>query len=165
MADRLTASQILELSDRNIRNRITRAATLTNDSGGWVITPLVKEWGSSKFEIYNKHPDDRGRLRFPTFSLLADNSEGDFDIGGTYFPNGRPDLFSTTIRFQSFIYFADGTTYSALDFYGQLKEPEIDNSGTVTLLCEHPLTVLTGRKWVRDDRIGGDTGIDEYFNS
>ena len=166
MADRLTAAQMAELSQRNIRVQITRMATLTNNSGSWGLSDTqIKGWGKSKFEVYNKHPNDRGRLRFPTFSLTADNSDGDWDLGGKYFPNGRSDLFSSTMRLQIVTSFSDGTFFNNLDFYGQLKEPEYDETGVVTLIVEHPLTSLTGRKWDRTDRIGGDTGINSDFNA
>jgi hypothetical protein len=124
----------------------------------------VKEWGRTRFEVYNKHPDDRGRLGFPIVNVMADNSDGYFSPGGTIFPNGRDDFYSTTLRVEMTAHFADGTQYKFLDFYGQVREPEYDETETVNLVAEHPLTAASGRIWDKQDRIGGDTGIDANFN-
>ena len=166
MADKLTAAELAAFGQRNITAEISRTCELSNDSHGTlVLTDRIKKWRNTKFEVYNRHPDDRGRLRFPALNLTADNSGGYFDLGGTVFPNGRSDLASTTINVQVF-YRITGTTFKTLmDFTGQLREPEYDETDVITLVVEHPLTVLTGRIWERQDRIGGDTGVNHSFNT
>lgn len=166
MADRLTAAQIGYLTRRNVRVKVTRTAVVDNDSiTATDISDRIKEWGKVKFEVYNKHPDDLGILRFPFVDLVADNHDDYFDPGGTIFPNGLDDLYETTIRIQVILNFPDGSTFQELDFTGQVREPEYGDRKSLNLIVEHPLTVLTGRIWKRQDRIGGDTGIDFAFNS
>lgn len=161
MADRLTAAQLADFTGLVMNKKVTRVATIDNDSiSATVITDLVKEWGSIKYELFNKHPDDQGKLRFPVTTIVVDNSQGYFSRGGTAFPGGKSDFESTTLRIQITV---SGITL--MDFTGQVKEPEYDSSKVVRLVTEHPLTAITRRKWGRDDQIGGDTGIDGYFSS
>ena len=63
MADRLTATQFEQFSALVMRPKVVRTATIDNGSiTATDITSRVKDWGSIKFELYNKHPDDRNCL-------------------------------------------------------------------------------------------------------
>lgn len=166
MADKLTAAELAAFGQRNITVEIDRRCILSNDSVGPIsITNRIKKWGKTKFETYNRHPSDRGRLRFPTVNLLADNSSGYFDLGGDVFPNGRTDLGSTEVTVSMFYRITGTNWHTIMDFTGQLREPEYDETDVIVLVIEHPLTVLTGRVWTRQDRVGGDTGVNHGFDS
>lgn len=161
MADRLTADQFEQFSDVNIRRRPTRSLTLDNSGLGSPvdITSRVRKWGTLKTTIYNKHPGDRGKLEIPVITIEVDNSDGYFDVGGSVFPT-RAAISSATARV---VVAAGGSTW--LDFEGHVAEPEIDPSGIYNLVIEHPMVALTSRQWIRDDRIGGDTGFNFFFDS
>ena len=161
MADRLTAAQMTEFSGHVMTAKVTRTATIDNGAiSATDITSRVKEWGDLKFELYNKHPDDRNNLRFPVLTLTVDNSDGYFDRGETIFPNGNSDIRSTLVVVTVVI---SGTTF--LDSTGMLREPEYSGRGTIDLVCDHPLAELAKREWDTEDRIGGDTGINVSFSS
>lgn len=161
MADRLTAQQIADYSGHVMTKKIARTATIDNASiSATDITSRVKKWGKIKFGLYNKHPKDRGDIVFPVVSLMVDNSDGYFNRGGVIFPLGKDDFASTVL---TVVVSVGGTTY--LDFTGTVREPEYTESGYINLVAEHPLTQINRREWTRDDRIGGDTGIDWFFNS
>lgn len=161
MADRLTAEQLAKFSGRVVRARATRTAVIDNDAiSATDITAYVKRWNQIRFEVYGKSPTDPGTLRFPVLTLTVDNSSKIFDRGGALFPNGTPDFASTTIHATIS---AGGITI--LDFIGCVREPEYSHALAIDLVAEHPLTQINRRVWTRDDRIGGDTGIDWLFNS
>ena len=161
MADRLTADQLDRFGRHVMEAPVTRTATIDNDAiSATDITSRVKDWGKIKTELYNKHPDDRATLRFPVVTFEVDNSDGYFDRGGTIFPNGNDDYASTTVRIQVVM---DGTTW--LDFTGILREPEYTGRGVIELVADHPLIAMNKRTWAREDRIGGDTGLNVSFSS
>ena len=161
MADRLTSDQFTAFSGHVMEEKVTRTVTIDNSEiSATDISTRIKLWGKLKTELYNKHPDDRAALRFPVMTLTADNSGGYFNRGGVIFPNGNDDFASTTIRVQVV---ASGTTW--LDFTGVLREPEYTGRKMIDLVADHPLVVITSREWVREDRIGGDTGLNASFNS
>lgn len=159
MADALTAAQLTAYSGRVLRPKVYRAATIDNDSiSAADISSRIKSWGSVKYEVYNRHPSDRGDLVLPVLSLIADNSDGYFDRGGAVFPNGVAD-FASTIAVVT-IWIAVPATHLVLNFSGRVREPEYTERGEIELIVEHALTDLHKRKWVRADRSGGDTGED-----
>jgi len=162
MADRLTAQQMTDYSGRNIRNRVTRTLNLSHDDGTVVtvyeVTPSVKSWGSIKTSVYNAGPKDRGELVIPTVAVVVDNNDGTFNMGGPIFPNGRKSLAEYTA---SLVVSVDGMV--VVDFTGLILEPSYDATGLLTLTIEHPLGAAVAQKWTRDDRYGGDTGVNESF--
>ena len=161
MADKLSAADLVAYSVRNLRLQIVRTATINNDAiSATDISEYVTGWGELKTEVYNKHPDDRGVLRFPVLSVDVNNESGVFDSGGVLFPNGRSDYNSTTLNIVIAI---AGTT--RLDFTGNVRQPEYNSSKLVVLVAEHPLAATTQRKWKTSDRYGGYTGIRKSFNS
>lgn len=161
MADRLTADQFTAFSRRNIRSKITRTLTLDNDSISLTdVTPYVRTWGRLQTAVYNKHPGHPGDLVIPVLTFECDNTGGQFNFGGSLFPGGVDDLASTVAHLTVA---AEGTTW--IDFTGAVLEPEVDESKIFRLVVEHPLAVMTQRIWAREDRIGGDTGINWSFNS
>lgn len=161
MADKLTADQFDTFTGRNLRERVVRTLTINNDSISLTdITAFARKWGKLKTSVYNISPADRGRFILPVLTIEMDNSTSAFDLGGIIFPSGRDDFASAVAHLTIEI---GGTTF--LDFEGAVLEPEYDPSGAFNLILEHPLAALSRRKWIREDRIGGDTGIDYYFNS
>ena len=167
MADILSADELASAKLRNLRHKVNRVAVLDNDAiTSTVISDRVMKWNKLKFEAYNKHPDARGNLWIPFVSIQAENSDGAFDPGGTYFPNGRSDFESTTLLVIITVDW-DGTSgsHTVLNFTGNVREPELDPSGYVNLVAEHPMAMAKQRIWVREDRIGGDTGLNASFSS
>jgi hypothetical protein len=159
MADKLTAAEISDYSERNLRLLVTRTMTIDNDAISQTdISDRVKDWGDLKTTVYNKHPKDPGQIVFPTMTLEADNSDGYFDPGGAIFPNGSSDFGSTT----AIVTIAIGSR-TILEFTGAVLEPEIDSTEIFNILMEHPLTKINARRWSREDRYGGDTGINGSF--
>lgn len=161
MADKLTAQEIAAFGASVMRPKVVRSAVLDNDSiSATDITSYVRRWNSVKFELYNKHPTDRGSIVFPVLNIDVDNSTQAFDRGGLFFPGGKDDFRSTTLR----VVVSIGAR-TIIDFTGVVREPEYSDAKQITLVAEHPLTEINRRKWTRDDRIGGDTGINWYFNT
>lgn len=166
MADLLTADQLSAAAERNLRWEIIRTANIDNAAITLTdISDKVASWGQIKFEVYNRHPSERGNLWFPVCSISVKNADKAFDRGGIFFPNGTDDFASTTLRVQISIDFGPAGIKQVLDFTGNVREPEYDPTGYVNLVAEHPLTAINNRKWVREDRIGGNTGIGAFFNS
>ena len=161
MADRLSASQMAIATSRHIRAKVSRTATIDNDAiSATDISSRVTKWGSIQFKLFNRYPGDKQGLQFPVLTLEVDNHDGYFDMGGTVWPNGQDDVEGTTLRVQVE---AMGSTW--LDFTGLVLEPEYSDSKIIGLVAEHPLTAMTQRKWLREDRIGGDTGYDIDLDS
>lgn len=159
MSDKLTDAQFLAFSAFRMRQKVTREAYIDNAAIAPVyIHERVKSWGEITFSVYNRHPNDSGTLRFPLMDLLVDNSDHYFDRGGAIFPNGNADFASTVVHAVISI---GGVAFMTFD--GRILQPQYDNTGAVHLIAEHPLTAMTQRKWTRDDRIGGATGIGAYF--
>jgi hypothetical protein len=161
MADRLSAALLAAYARPVLRKKVVREAYILNDAAGPTdITARVKSWGTVDFEVFNQHPDERGSLKFPVVSLTVDNSDGYFNRGGAIFPNGNADFESTVVHVSILV---GGNSLFVFD--GRILQPEYSEGGSLELVAEHPLTAMTSRKWTRDDRIGGDTGIDGYFAS
>ena len=159
MADRLTAAQFAAYTRHRMRPKVVREAYIDNAAiSPTYITERVKSWGKVTFAVYNKHPNDRGALRFPVVTLEVDNSRGYFNRGGVIFPNGNADFASTTVHVSILV---GGVSYFVFD--GRILQPEYTESGSLFLVAEHPLAAMTSRKWTRDDRIGGDTGVNANF--
>lgn len=161
MADRLTAAQFAAFSGHALRSKIVRTATVDNAAiASTDITSRVKLWGEIDFQVFNRHPTERGSLKFPVLALTVDNSRGYFSRGGVIFPNGNADFASTVIHVSITI---GGVSFFVFD--GRILQPEYSNEKTIDLVAEFPLSVMTSRNWTRDDRIGGKTGVQMYFVS
>lgn len=161
MADRLTATQMSEFTGPNVRKKVTRTATIDNDAiTATDISSRVTKWGEIQFKLFNRYPGDRQGLHIPVVTVEVDNSDGYFDPGGTVWPNGVDDIEGTTLRVQVVV---GSTTF--VDFTGLVLQPEYSNRKLVGLVAEHPLVAMGQRTWMREDRIGGDTGVNHYFDS
>jgi hypothetical protein len=161
MADKLTAAQMISYRGPVIRTKVVREAYIDNAAISPVyIHDRVKSWGTVDFQVFNRHPDDRGSLKFPVVELTVDNSDGYFRRGGLIFPNGNADFASTVVHVSITV-----GGLSLFVFDGRILQPEYTEEGILLLVAEHPLTAMTSRTWTRDDRIGGDTGINANFVS
>lgn len=161
MADKLSASALAAFSAHKLRSRVVREAYVDNAAiSPTDITSRVKSWGKIDFQVFNRHPNERGTLKFPVLQLMVDNSDGYFNRGGVIFPNGNPDFESSTIHVLILI---GGLSLFVMD--GRILQPEYPEDGTLVLVAEHPLTSMSSRTWTQDDRIGGDTGINQGFVS
>lgn len=159
MADKLTAAQMAAYSAHRMRPPVIRTATIDNAAiTATDISDRVKKWGTVRFAVYNRHPNDRGELSFPVVELTVDNRDGYFDRGGVLFPNGNADFASSVL---SVAITVGGVQRLAFD--GRILQPEYVSGGALQIVAEHPLAAMSSRRWTRDDRIGGDTGIDFYF--
>lgn len=166
MADRLTANQLDKFARVNPRFKQTTTVTIDNDAiASTDITERVKKLGKLKTTVFNRHPVERGEVEFPVVTLTADNSDGFFDYGGTVLPNGRTDVESTIVRVViTLLALGDTSATTFLDFTGLIKEPEYGSDGEIRLVAEHPLTAVSSRKWNKEDRVGGATGIRAAFS-
>lgn len=159
MADLLTAAQMAAYTKHKMRPPVVRTAIIENASiSATDISARVKKWGKVQFALFNAHPNDRGQLKFPVVELTVYNGDNYFDRGGPIFPNGTADLASSVL---SLSVTAGGVAMFAFD--GRVLQPEYIDGGTLQLIAEHPLASMSSRVWTKDDRIGGDTGIDWYF--
>jgi len=161
MADRLTANQLAQFARVNPRR--TQILTASLDSSSIALTDItsrVTDWGSIKTEVYGKHPDETGEFSFPVLTVEVDNSDGAFFYGGALVPGGIDDFNSMTLRIENQIRANGDTAFTTFDdFTGRVVIPEYDDSKIVRLVAEHPLAWLARRKWLREDRIGGNTGF------